>query len=87
MTFGQNLIYFACAASQGSIWAGIPPELEDTVRKVVDTPMCVALGKHSAWLVLYPDGYIAWKFYGYYSALDKILREAAPCSIAVSVQV
>jgi hypothetical protein len=55
------------------------------VRKVFDTPLCVGLGKHNAWVVLYPDGYIEWKFYGHYSALDKILKEAAPRSVAVSL--
>jgi hypothetical protein len=84
VTFGQNLSYFACAAGQGSIWGGIPPELEDTVRKVVDMPLFVCLGKHNAWLVLYPNGYIAWKFHGHYVALEKILKETVPQSIAVS---
>jgi hypothetical protein len=55
------------------------------VRKVFDTPLCVGLGKHNAWVVLYPDGYIEWKFYGHYSALDKILKETAPHSVAVSL--
>ncbi|KAH7079171.1 hypothetical protein BKA63DRAFT_507864 [Paraphoma chrysanthemicola] len=82
VTFGQNLSYFACAPGRGSIWGGIPSELEDKVRKAIDTPLCVGLGKHNAWVVLYPDGYIAWKFYGHYSALDKILAEAAPRSVA-----
>ncbi|KAH3972476.1 hypothetical protein HBH70_001910 [Parastagonospora nodorum] len=82
VTFGQNLSYFACAADQGSIWGGIPSELEDTVRKVVDMPTFVCLGKHNAWLVLYPNGYIAWKFHGHYSALHTILNNTAPQSIA-----
>ncbi|OAL05889.1 hypothetical protein IQ06DRAFT_210842 [Phaeosphaeriaceae sp. SRC1lsM3a] len=82
LTFGQNQSYFACAPGQGSIWGGIPSELEDKVRKSYDAPLCVGLGKHNAWVVLYPDGYLAWKFYGHYSALDKILKEAAPGSVA-----
>jgi hypothetical protein len=57
------------------------------VRKAFDTPLCVGLGKHNAWVVLYPDGYIAWKFYNYYSALDKILKDATPRSIAVSPEI
>ncbi|KAF1842372.1 uncharacterized protein K460DRAFT_370340 [Cucurbitaria berberidis CBS 394.84] len=82
VTFGQNLSYFASAPGHGSIWGGIPSELEDKVRKAFDTPCCVALGQKNAWLVLYPDGYIAWKFYGHYSALDKILKDAAPQSVS-----
>lgn len=85
LTFGPNQSYFACAASQGSIWGGIPSELEDKVRKSYDTPLCVGLGKHNAWVVLYPDGYLVWKFYGHYSALDKILKDATPGSVAVSL--
>lgn len=85
ITFGQNLSYFACAPGHGSLWAGIPSELEDKVRKTFDTPSCVGLGKHNAWVVVYPDGYLAWKFYGHYSGLDKILAEAAPRSVAVSL--
>jgi hypothetical protein len=68
------------------IWAGIPPELEDKLRKRVDSPVCVALGKHSAWVVLYSDGYFDWRFYGYYSGLDKILRDVTHRPIAVSLQ-
>ncbi|KAL5119535.1 hypothetical protein ACEQ8H_002600 [Pleosporales sp. CAS-2024a] len=82
VTFGPNLSYFACAADQGSIWDGIPPELEDTLRKVVDMPVFLCLGKHNAWLVLYPNGIIAWKFHGQYAALDKILKETPPLTIA-----
>jgi hypothetical protein len=44
----------------------------------------VGLGKHNAWVLLYADGHIAWKFHGHYSALDKILNEAVPRSVAVS---
>jgi len=67
------------------MWGGIPSELEDKVRKAYDVPSCVGLGKHDAWVVVYPDGYIAWKFYGHYSALDKILTEAEPRSVTVSL--
>ncbi|KAH7402542.1 hypothetical protein BKA66DRAFT_449010 [Pyrenochaeta sp. MPI-SDFR-AT-0127] len=82
ITFGQNLSYFASAPGRGSIWAGIPSELEDKVRKAFDTPCCVALGAKNAWFVLYPDGYLAWKFYGHYSGLNKILTDAAPRSVS-----
>jgi hypothetical protein len=34
---------------------------------------------------MWPDGYYSWKFYGNYTGLDKILNEAAPRSVAVSV--
>lgn len=85
VTFGPNLSYFACAPGQGAIWGGIPSELEDKVRKAFDTPSCVGLGKHDAWVVVYPDGYIAWKFYGHYTGLDKILTEAAPRSVEVGL--
>jgi hypothetical protein len=91
MTFGQGLSYFACDIGQRSIppmiWAGLPPELEEKlVSRQPDTPLCVALGKHTAWVVLYSNGYIDWRFYGYYSGLDKILRDATHRPIAVSVQ-
>jgi hypothetical protein len=86
VTFGQNLSYFACATGYGSVWAGIPSELEDKLRKTFDTPSCVALGSKNAWAVIYPDGFIAWKFYGHYSALDKILKEAVPRSVAVRLR-
>jgi len=69
------------------MWGGIPSELEDKVRKAYDVPSCVGLGKHDAWVVVYPDGYIAWKFYGHYSALDKILTEAEPRSVTVSLHI
>ena len=85
MTFGQNLSYFACAPGHGSIWGGINMELEDKLRKAYDTPSSVGLGKHNAWVVVYPDGYIAWKFYGHYGALDKILNAAEPRSVSVSL--
>jgi hypothetical protein len=84
VTFGLNLSYFASAPGHGSIWAGIPSDLEDKVRKAFDTPCCVSLGAHNAWFVLWPDGNFAWKFHGNYSALNKILTEAAPGSISVS---
>ncbi|KAF2632833.1 hypothetical protein BU25DRAFT_427670 [Macroventuria anomochaeta] len=82
VTFGLNLSYFACAPGHGSIWAGIPSELEDKVRKSFDTPSCVSLGAHNAWFVLWPDGNCSWKFNGHYHALDKILTEAAPRSVS-----
>ncbi|KAF1913898.1 hypothetical protein BDU57DRAFT_558835 [Ampelomyces quisqualis] len=82
VTFGQNSSYFGCAPRQGSIWGGIPSELEDKLRKTPDTPLCVGLGKHNAWVLVYSNGYIAWKFNGHYGALNKILNEAAPQSVA-----
>ncbi|KAF1934194.1 uncharacterized protein M421DRAFT_415243 [Didymella exigua CBS 183.55] len=82
VTFGLNLSYFACAPGSGSIWAGIPSELEDKVRKSFETPTCVALGSHDAWFVLWPNGDFSWKFNGHYNALDKILTEAAPQSVS-----
>ncbi|KAF2132222.1 hypothetical protein P153DRAFT_364650 [Dothidotthia symphoricarpi CBS 119687] len=82
VTFGQKLSYFASAPGRGSIWAGIPSELEDKVRKAFDTPCCVSLGASKAWFVLWPDGYYSWKFYGSYGALNQILTEAEPRSVA-----
>ena len=84
VTFGLNLSYFACAPGHGSIWAGIPSELEDKLRKSFDTPCCVSLGVHNAWFMLWPDGTCTWKFNGHYSVLEKILTEAAPRSVSVS---
>jgi hypothetical protein len=84
VTFGQNLSYFACAPGHGSIWAGISSDLEDTLRESFDTPSCVSLGMKHAWFILYPDGRVAWKFQGHYSALNKILMEAAPGFVTVS---
>ena len=69
------------------MWGGIPSELEDKVRKAYDVPSCVGLGKHDAWVVVWPDGYLAWKFYGHCSALDKILTEAEPRSVTVSLHI
>jgi len=85
VTFGLSLSYFACAPGHGSIWAGIPSELEDKVRKSLDTPCCVSLGAYNAWFVLWPDGNCTWKFNGHYNALDRILNEAVPRSVAVSI--
>ncbi|UPX13526.1 uncharacterized protein EKO05_0004032 [Ascochyta rabiei] len=82
VTFGLKLSYFASALGHGSIWAGIPSELEDQVRKSFETPSCVSLGAHGAWFVLWPDGHRSWNFYGYYKALDKALTEAAPASVS-----
>lgn len=84
VTFGLNLSYFASAPGHGSIWAGIPSDLEDKVRKSFEPPCCVSLGSHNAWFALWPDGNCSWKFHGYYSALDRILTEAAPRSVSVS---
>ncbi|PSN70459.1 hypothetical protein BS50DRAFT_487912 [Corynespora cassiicola Philippines] len=81
VTFGTNFSYFASAPGHGSIWAGIPTELGDKVQKAFDTPCCVSLGVKDAWFVLWPDGYFAWKFYGHYAALDKILTEAEPRTV------
>jgi hypothetical protein len=78
--------YFACAPS-GSIWAGIPSELEDKVRKSFQTPSCVALGVHDAWFVLWPNGDCLWKLNGHYNGLDKVLAEAAPRSVSVSISI
>ncbi|KAF9699004.1 hypothetical protein EKO04_003232 [Ascochyta lentis] len=82
VTFGLNLSYFASAPGHGSIWAGIPSELEDKVRKSFETPCCVSLGAYGAWFVLWPRGLRSWNFYGHYKALDKILTEAGPNSIS-----
>jgi hypothetical protein len=84
VTFGQNLSYFACAPGHGSIWAGIPSELEDTVRKSFDTLCYISLGMKNAWFVSYADGRVAWKFQDHYSALNKILINAEPGSVTVS---
>lgn len=84
VTFGLNMNYFACAPGHGSIWAGIPSELEDKVRKSFDTPCCVSLGAHNAWFILWPNGNCAWNFNGYYDALNRILNEAMPQSVTVS---
>jgi hypothetical protein len=43
------------------------------------------MGKDNAWFVLWPDGYYAWKFYGLYGGLDKILTDAEPRSVTVSI--
>jgi len=76
VTFGPNLSYFACAPGHGSIWAGIPSELEDKVRKnSSDTPSCVGLGKHNAWVVVYPSGHMSWNMQGHYTGLEQILKE------------
>lgn len=87
ITFGQNLSYFAACAGHGSMWAGLPSEFEDRLRKTYDTPSCVSLGTKNAWFVGYPDGFIAWKFHGNYGALEKILESAAPGAVSVSVRV
>jgi hypothetical protein len=85
ITFGPGLSYFACAQGNGSVWAGVSSELTDKVQKAYDTPSTAALGMDGAWFVMWPDGYFTWKFYGNYGALDKILTEAAPRSVAVSI--
>ncbi|KAF2997383.1 hypothetical protein E8E13_004722 [Curvularia kusanoi] len=82
VTFGLGLGYFASAPGQGSIWAGIPSEMEDKLRKSYETPCCVALGAYNSWFVLWPGGDFSWKFHGHYSALEKILSEAAPQSVS-----
>lgn len=83
VTFGPGLSYFACAPGHGSTWAGVSSDLTDKVQKAFDTPSCVSLGMNQAWFVMWPDGYYAWKFYGKYGGLDKILTEAAPRSVSV----
>ncbi|ORY10628.1 hypothetical protein BCR34DRAFT_344129 [Clohesyomyces aquaticus] len=82
ITFGPGYSYFASAPGLGSIWAGIPTDLSDKVQKAFDTPNCVSLGMKNAWFVLWPDGYYAWKFYGQYGTLDKILDAAEPRSVS-----
>lgn len=84
VTFGLNFSYFASAPGQGSIWAGIPPELEDTIRKSSEIPCCVSLGVHNTWFVLWPDGTYKWKLSGCYGNLEKILGEAPAQSVSVS---
>jgi hypothetical protein len=84
ITFGTGLSYFGCAQGRGSVWAGVSSELTDKVQKAFDTPCCAALGMGEAWFVMWPDGYYAWKFYGNYAGLDKILNEAAPRTVSVS---
>ncbi|OCK81684.1 hypothetical protein K432DRAFT_294944 [Lepidopterella palustris CBS 459.81] len=81
VVFGPGMTYFACAPGYGSIWSGIPIDLKDKVQKAFDTPCQVALGVKSAWFVMWPDGYYAWKFYGGYGELDKILDAAEPRSV------
>jgi len=68
----------------GANWAGIPTDLSNKVQQAYDTPCLVSLGVGGAWFVMWPDGYYSWKFYGNYAALDKILDEAQPRSVAVS---
>lgn len=85
VTFGLNMSYFACAPGSGSIWAGIPSELEEKVRKSFETPSCVALGTNNAWFVLWPNGDCYWRLNGHYNGLDKVLSEAAPRSVSVSI--
>ncbi|KAF2502948.1 hypothetical protein BU16DRAFT_24779 [Lophium mytilinum] len=82
ITFGPKTSYFACAPGLGSIWSGIATDLRDKVHKAFDTPCQVALGVKDAWFVMWPDGYFAWKFYGGYGNLDKILDAAEPRSVA-----
>ncbi|USP82424.1 hypothetical protein yc1106_09698 [Curvularia clavata] len=81
ITFGQNFSYFACAQGRGSIWAGIPSDLEAKVRKSNETPTCVSLGAKNAWFLMYPDRRLAWDFHGHYSILNKIIVDAAPGAI------
>ena len=57
----------------------------DKIQKAYDTPCCVALGRDNSWFVMWPDGYYAWKFYGHYSGLDKILTDAEPRTVSVSL--
>ncbi|KAJ4293271.1 hypothetical protein N0V90_008553 [Kalmusia sp. IMI 367209] len=85
VTFGQGYSYFASAPGRGSVWAAIPSELSDKVQKAYDTPCCVGLGVNQAWFVMWPDGYYSWKFYGGYGGLDRILTEAEPRSVSVSL--
>ncbi|KAF2643403.1 hypothetical protein P280DRAFT_547554 [Massarina eburnea CBS 473.64] len=73
VTFGTGHSYFASAPGRGSVWAGIPGELSDKIQKAYDTPCCVALGSHSSWFVMWPDGHYSWKFHGHYNDLNKIL--------------
>jgi hypothetical protein len=86
VTFGTGLSYFACAPGHGSTWAGVSTDLTAKVQKAFDTPSCVSLGMNEAWFIMWPDGYFSWKFYGNYKGLDKILNEAAPRSVSVSIQ-
>lgn len=58
--------------------------MSDKVQKAFDTPNCVSLGVNNAWFVMWPDGYYSWKFYGNYTSLDKILRDAEPRTVDVS---
>lgn len=81
ITFGPGLAYFACAPRYGSIWAGIPIDMSAEVQRAYETPNLVSLGMNGAWFVMWPDGHYAWKFYGSYSALDKILNAAEENSI------
>lgn len=39
----------------------------------------------NAWFVMWPDGYYSWKFYGGYGGLDRILTDAEPRSVSVSL--
>lgn len=83
ITFGPGLSYFACAPRYGSIWAGIPTDMSVEVQRAPETPSSVSLGMNGAWFVMWPDGHYAWKFYGSYPALDKILNAAEERSIEV----
>lgn len=40
---------------------------------------------HDAWFVMWQDGYYSWKFYGHYGGLDRILTDAEPRSVSVSL--
>jgi hypothetical protein len=86
VTFGQNFSYFACAPGHGSIWAGIPSDLENRVKKSLVTPTCVGIGMKDAWFVLFSNGDLACNLKGYYSGLNKILAEAAPGTVSVSTK-
>jgi hypothetical protein len=86
VTFGQNFSYFACAPGHGSIWAGIPSDLESRVKKSLVTPTCVGIGMKDAWFVLFSNGDLAWNLRGYYNSLNKILAEAAPGTVNVSTE-
>jgi hypothetical protein len=49
-----------------------------------DTPSCVGLGKHNAWVVVYPSGHMSWNMQGHYTGLEQILKQTTAGSVDVS---
>ncbi|KAJ7058220.1 hypothetical protein C8F01DRAFT_312076 [Mycena amicta] len=76
--FGPNASYWTMSPP-GFSWQNLPPELEsDMVGRIrKGQPICVALGVHGSFVVLYSDGNVTFDVLTHYPAVDGIIRNSA----------